>query len=152
MKRGVLSASPSLVKDKARTQGVSLRVEPAPDLPPVTADRVQLQQVILNLLMNAIDAMSSVTERERVLEVGTDQYSSDAVRVTVRDSGVGLDPQRRDRIFDAFYTTKPQGMGMGLAISRSIIDAHGGRLWATPNDGPGETFQFTLPVGTPGAS
>ncbi|MAZ09936.1 MAG: histidine kinase [Sutterellaceae bacterium] len=142
----------SLVHDKARTHGVSLSVRSAADLPPVMADRVQLQQVVLNLVMNAIDAMSSVTEQPRILEVGVDRYRADAVLVAVRDSGVGLDPQHRDRIFDAFYTTKSEGMGMGLAISSSIIEAHGGRLWATPNEGPGETFQFTLPIGAPSES
>ncbi len=142
----------SLVHDKARTHGVSLSTRLAADLPPVVADRVQLQQVVLNLVMNAIDAMSSVTERERVLEIGADKYHSDTVLVTVRDSGTGLEPQQRVRIFDAFYTTKPEGLGMGLAISSSIIEAHGGRLWATPNEGPCETFQFTLPIGAPSGS
>ncbi|MNN32402.1 Sensor histidine kinase TmoS [compost metagenome] len=142
----------SLVHDKARTHGVSLSTRLAADLPPIVADRVQLQQVVLNLVMNAIDAMSSVTERERVLEIGADKYHSDTVLVTVRDSGIGLEPQQRVRIFDAFYTTKPEGLGMGLAISSSIIEAHGGRLWATPNEGPGETFQFTLPIGATSGS
>lgn len=142
----------SLVHDKARTHGVSLSVRSAADLPPVMADRVQLQQVVLNLVMNAIDAMSSVTEREQVLDIGADKYHPDTVLVTVRDSGIGLEPQQRVRIFDAFYTTKPEGLGMGLAISSSIIEAHGGRLWATPNEGPGETFQFTLPIGAPSES
>src|SRR3990167_7825142 len=142
----------SLVHDKARTHGVSLSVRSAAGLPPVMADRVQLQQVLLNLVMNAIDAMSSVTEQELVLEIGADKYHQDTVLVTVRDSGGGLEPQQRMRIFDAFYTTKPEGLGMGLAISSSIVEAHGGRLWATPNDGPGETFQFTLPIGAPGGS
>jgi PAS domain S-box-containing protein len=142
----------SLVQGEARTRGVSLRVESAADLPPVAADRVQLQQVILNLVMNAIEAMARVTDRARVLEVRSERHRSDTVLVAVRDSGVGLDPEHRVRIFDAFYTTKPEGMGMGLAISRSIVEAHGGRLWAIPNDGPGTTFQFTLPVGTAAAS
>lgn len=137
-----------LVQGEARTAGVSLRVEAVANLPPVAADRVELQQVILNLMMNAIESMGSVMDRARVLEVRAEQYCSDAVRVAVRDSGVGLDRRHRDRIFDAFYTTKPEGMGMGLAISRSIVEAHGGRLWATPNEGHGETFQFTLPIGT----
>jgi signal transduction histidine kinase len=113
---------------------------------------VQLQQVVLNLVMNAIDAMSAVTERERVLEIGADKHHPDTVLVTVRDSGIGLEPQQRVRIFDAFYTTKPEGLGMGLAISSSIVEAHGGRLWATSNEGPGETFQFTLPIGAPSGS
>jgi signal transduction histidine kinase len=135
-----------LVQGEARTNGVSLQVEAAADLPVVVADRVQLQQVVLNLVMNAIEAMGSITGRARILEVWTEARDPDAVLVAVRDSGVGLDPEHRDRIFDAFYTTKSEGMGMGLAISRSIVEAHGGRLWATPNAGPGETFQFTLPI------
>ncbi|MNE22601.1 Sensor histidine kinase TmoS [compost metagenome] len=142
----------SLVRDKARTHGVSLSVRSAAGLPPVMADRVQLQQVVLNLVMNAIDAMSSVSGREPVLEIEADQIGPDTVRVTVRDSGGGLEPQDRLRIFDAFYTTKPEGLGMGLAISSSIVEAHGGRLWATPNEGPGETFQFTLPIGATSGS
>jgi signal transduction histidine kinase len=135
-----------LVQGEARTNGVSLQFEAAADLPVVVADRVQLQQVVLNLVMNAIEAMGSITGRARILEVWTEARDPDAVLVAVRDSGVGLDPEHRDRIFDAFYTTKSEGMGMGLAISRSIVEAHGGRLWATPNAGPGETFQFTLPI------
>ena len=142
----------SLVQDKARTHGVTLSVRSAAGLPPVMADRVQLQQVVLNLVMNAIDAMSSVSEREPVVEIEADVCDPDTVRVAVRDSGCGLEPQDRMRIFDAFYTTKPEGLGMGLAISSSIVEAHGGRLWATPNDGPGETFQFTLPIGAPSGS
>ena len=135
-----------MVQGEARARNVSLRVEAAADLPPLVADRVALQQVILNLVMNAIEAMSAVGERDRVVEVGADKHGADAVRVAVRDSGVGLDPKRRNRIFDAFYTTKPEGMGMGLAISRSIVETHGGRLWATANEIAGETFQFTLPL------
>jgi signal transduction histidine kinase len=111
------------------------------------ADRVQLQQVILNLLMNAIDAVSAVTGRPRIVEIWTRAAGEEEVSVAVRDCGVGLDPASRDRVFDAFYTTKEQGMGMGLAVCRSIIEAHGGRIWATANEGPGETFCFTLPVG-----
>ena len=137
----------------ACTHGVSVQVASTPDLPQVWGDRVQLQQVVLNLMINAIEAMSAVAGRSRILHVGTEcNRSDDAVRVVVRDSGVGLDLQQRDRVFDAFYTTKAAGMGMGLAISRSIVQAHGGRLWATANDGPGETFQFTLPVAAPEAS
>jgi signal transduction histidine kinase len=129
-----------------RTNGVSL-VLPQPDrLSPVSADRVKLQQVILNLVMNAIDAMRPVTNRARVLEIGTAQQSVDWLRVSVRDSGVGLDPHGWNHIFDAFHTTKPDGMGMGLAISRSIVEAHGGRLWATPNEDWGAAFHLTLPA------
>jgi PAS domain S-box-containing protein len=137
----------SLVQGEARTRDVTMRVESTAGLPPVLADQVEVQQVLLNLILNAIEAMSAIKERARVLEVATAKYGPDAIVVAVRDSGPGLEPQHMERIFDAFYTTKPQGMGMGLAISRSIIDAHGGRLWALPNQGPGATFQFTLPVG-----
>jgi signal transduction histidine kinase len=100
--------------------------------------------VVLNLIMNAIEAMSAIGDRPRELVIGTQSGEVDEVRVTVQDSGIGLDAQSMGRIFDAFYTTKPQGMGMGLAISRSIVEAHGGRLWAVANDGPGAMFQFTL--------
>jgi signal transduction histidine kinase len=134
------------VQGEFRAKEVSL-VLPQPDLrPPVHADRVQLQQVILNLVMNAIDALRPVTDRARVLEILTARHSADLLRISVRDSGVGLDPEHRERIFDAFHTSKPEGMGMGLAISRSIVETHGGRLWATPNEGPGATFHLTLPL------
>jgi signal transduction histidine kinase len=95
--------------------------------------------------MNAIDAMSNVSERARELVIATRNIDTDQVQVTVEDSGVGLDPNTMQKIFEPFYTTKPTGMGMGLSISRSILQSHGGRLWATANDGPGTTFSFTLP-------
>ena len=117
----------------------------ADDVFPVLGDRVQLQQVMLNLVMNAIEAMSSVSERARQLVITIRNVDADHVQVTVQDSGTGLDPNTLGRIFDAFYTTKPGGMGMGLSISRSILQSHGGRLWATSNDGPGATLHFTLP-------
>jgi signal transduction histidine kinase len=109
-------------------------------LPGILADRIELQQVILNLMMNAIEAMSGLGNgpRELLIRSGTDE--SEQVVISVQDSGPGLDPKLLDRVFDAFYTTKPQGMGMGLAISRSIIEAHDGRLWATANDDRGVTF------------
>jgi signal transduction histidine kinase len=97
--------------------------------------------------MNAIEAMSAVTDWPRTLEIDARRHGADSLLFTVRDSGAGLPPGQVDRIFDAFHTTKPSGMGMGLAISRSIVEAHGGRLWASSNDGPGATFQFTLPLG-----
>jgi signal transduction histidine kinase len=118
----------------------------ADDLSPVSGDRVQLQQVVLNLLMNGIEAMSSVDERARELMITTRNIAPDQVQVTVEDSGIGLDPNTMARIFEPFYTTKSGGMGMGLSISRSILEKHGGRLWATAHDGPGPTFQFTLPA------
>jgi signal transduction histidine kinase len=115
------------------------------DLPPVIADRVQLQQVILNLLLNASDAMSSIDERSRLLVVRTESDGADRVRLSVKDSGVGLDFQIVDRLFEPFYTTKRDGMGIGLFVSRFIIERHRGRLEAAPNTGPGATFSFSLP-------
>jgi signal transduction histidine kinase len=120
----------------------------AADVPPVLGDRIQLQQVILNLVMNGIEAMDTVTDRPRETLIRSCEYESDQLLVAVQDSGIGIDRQNLGKIFDAFYTTKPQGMGMGLAISRSIVENHGGKLSATPNDGPGATFQFTLDVGS----
>jgi signal transduction histidine kinase len=125
---------------------VVLRSEFADDLPVVIGDRVQLQQVILNLIRNAADAMIEITDRPRQMMIRTER-EGDRVRLTVRDSGVGLDTQKMNRLFDAFYTTKTDGMGIGLSVSRSIIENHRGRLWAEPNDGPGATFSFSIPVG-----
>jgi PAS domain S-box-containing protein len=127
---------------------VIVRTEFTDNLPLIMGDRVQLQQVVLNLLLNALDAMKDVNDRPRQLVVRTERRESDCVSVTVQDSGVGFDPQAVDKIFDAFYTTKPDGMGMGLSVSRSIIESHHGRLWATPNDGPGVTFSFSIPCTT----
>src|SRR6202790_3567902 len=124
---------------------VILRPEFADDLAVVTGDRVQLQQVILNLLKNASDAMKAVNDRPRQLQIRTERGTDDQVRLTVQDAGVGLDPQAMDRLFQAFYTTKNDGMGIGLSVSRSIIERHHGRLWAEPNDGPGATFSFSIP-------
>jgi two-component system, LuxR family, sensor kinase FixL len=134
----------ALAQGEVRRTGVALRAELEGDLPRVLGDRVQLQQVILNLVMNSIEAMSAVTDRSRDLLIRSHQHESDKVLVAVQDSGMGLDPKNMERIFHAFYTTKSEGLGMGLAISRSIVENHGGRLWAAPNDGPGATFQFTL--------
>src|SRR5262245_50166861 len=133
-----------LTRNEAARKGVAIRMELAAELPPVLGDRVQLQQVILNLVMNGIEAMASVTGRPRELLICSRQHESDKALIAVRDSGVGLDGQDFEKIFDAFYTTKSQGLGMGLAISRSIVEDHGGQLWAVPNEGPGATFQFTL--------
>ena len=133
-------------------QGVSVRTQLAEGVPRIRGDRVQLQQVIINLIINAIEAMSGVGKASRRLLIGTGQEASGGVLVSVRDSGPGLDVEDLSRLFDAFYTTKPGGMGMGLSICRSIIEAHGGRIWASRNVGPGATLQFTLPVaGAPGA-
>jgi PAS domain S-box-containing protein len=130
---------------------VILRLELAEDLPLVTGDRVQLQQVILNLLRNASDAMSEVDDRPRLMLIRTERDEDDRARLTVKDAGVGFDPQGADRLFKAFYTTKADGMGIGLSVCRSIIESHHGRLWATLNDGPGAAFSFVIPRGPEGA-
>jgi PAS domain S-box-containing protein len=124
---------------------ITLRHELADDLPVVTADRVQLQQVILNLLRNASEAMSVVDDRPRDLLIRTEPDENDRVRLSVKDAGIGFEPQTAAKLFEAFYTTKNEGMGIGLSVSRSIIERHHGRLWATPNDGPGVTFSFSIP-------
>ncbi len=134
----------ALARSEVQGNRVSLQTHLSDDVPLILGDRIQLQQVILNLINNAIEAMSGAVDGPRELQVGSAKDQSQGVRVAVRDSGPGLDPKSLDHLFTAFFTTKPQGMGMGLAISRSIIEAHGGRLWASPNDGPGATFQFTL--------
>lgn len=134
-----------LVRHEAKAHGASVRVHLATDVAPIEADRVLVQQVILNLLMNGLEAMDAVVDRPRLLEIGADPHESGAVRIFVRDSGPGVGSDR-ERIFSPLYTTKFGGMGMGVAISRTIVEGHGGRLWATPNHGPGETFQFTLPA------
>jgi PAS domain S-box-containing protein len=138
-----------LAGDELRKNRVAVRTEIAPDLLPVLGDRVQLQQVVLNLVMNGIEAMSRVEERPRELIVRTQNDDAGQVRVTVQDTGMGLDPQSMERMFEAFYTTKEGGMGMGLSISRSIIQNHGGKLWAVANDGPGISVQFTIPKHQP---
>jgi signal transduction histidine kinase len=144
----------ALSMSELQRQHVAVRTELASDLPPVRGDRVQLQQVILNLLLNASDAMSTVADRPRELVIATSSDGAE-IRVSVRDTGIGFDAGDPDRLFDAFYTTKSSGMGMGLSVSRSIMEHHGGRLWATRNRGPGATFSFSIPsearggLGTP---
>jgi len=135
----------ALVGDQAKRNSVMIRTRFADDLSLVSGDQVQLQQVVLNLVMNGMEAMSSVGERARELVITTRNLAPDQVQVTVEDSGIGLDPNTIAKIFDPFYTTKRGGMGMGLSICRSILQAHGGRLWATAKDGPGTAFHFTLP-------
>ena len=124
---------------------VIVRRELADDLPTVTGDRVQLQQVILNLLLNASDAMHDIIDRPRLLVISTERDTDNHVRLSVQDAGVGFEPQAVAKLFDAFYTTKSGGMGIGLSVSRSIIESHHGRLWAAPNNGPGATFSFSVP-------
>jgi len=137
----------ALARSEVHSNGVSLRTRLGDELPLILGDRIQLQQVILNLMINAIEAMSGIADAPRELLIGSARDGSHGVLVALRDSGPGLQPGSRDRLFQAFYTTKPQGMGMGLAISRSIVEAHGGRLWATANLPHGAVFQFTLPIG-----
>ena len=134
-----------LTQPECVRQGVALHVEVAADLPAVVGDRVQVQQVLLNLVMNALEALATVTERPREVWIRVQPEAVGTVRVAVEDTGVGIAPEQRDQIFTAFYTTKAQGLGMGLAISRTIVEQHGGRLWASANSGNGATFQFTLP-------
>ena len=131
---------------------VALQSELAEDLPAVTGDRIQLQQVILNLVRNASDAMVGVHDRQRQLLVTTEREDGDRVRLSVRDAGVGVDSLSVNKLFDAFYTTKSDGMGIGLSVSRSIIEGHQGRLWAESNDGPGATFSFSIPGGAKSAT
>ncbi len=142
----------ALARSEVQGNRVSLQTHFAGDLPLISGDRIQLQQVMLNLIMNAIEAISGAGEGPRQLLVRSGADESQSVLVAVRDSGPGLDPKSLDRLFHAFYTTKPHGLGMGLAISRSIVEAHGGRLWATANDDRGATFQFTLPTDSERAS
>lgn len=134
----------ALAQREARRKRVSLTRQLKDDLPRVRGDRVQLQQVILNLIINGLEAIAKNKDETRELSVSSDVNGENEVIVAVKDSGEGLDTANLERVFDAFYTTKPEGMGMGLAISRTIIESHGGRLWATPNSPKGAVFQFTL--------
>jgi C4-dicarboxylate-specific signal transduction histidine kinase len=135
----------ALSRTELERNGVITRTELSEGLPLVTGDRVQLQQVILNLLRNGSDAMNAVDDRPRELLFRTELEQGERVCVSVRDAGVGFESQSLERLFQTFYSTKDDGMGIGLAVSRSIIENHRGRLWATPNDGPGVTFSFSLP-------
>jgi signal transduction histidine kinase len=141
----------SLIGHEAQREQVKLQAELADDLPSVVGDRVRLHQVLLNLVLNGMDAMTGIEKRELELTVKTDRSENGDVLVAVTDRGMGIKPHEIDRVFKAFHTTKSASMGMGLAISRSIIEAHGGRLWAESNIGPGTTFKFTLPAGVRGA-
>ena len=141
----------ALTEHELRSHDIVLETRLDSTLPHVTGDRVQLQQVLLNLIVNAIEAMSGVNDRPRELTIVSAQ-GMDGVVVEVRDSGIGLDPHRAERVFEAFYTTKAEGIGIGLSISRSIVEAHGGRLWAAPNQPHGAVFRFSLPVAENGQS
>lgn len=136
----------ALTQTEMVQHSIHLRVVVANDLPKVPGDRIQLQQVMLNLIVNAVEAMLTIEDRERALLITSQIFNDNGVRIAVSDNGPGIHPQTVQHVFDAFSTTKPEGMGMGLAISRSIIDAHGGRLWMEANDQYGVTFQFTLPI------
>jgi PAS domain S-box-containing protein len=141
---GVVEEAVTLVQHEALRHGVAIRLELASGLPPVRGDRIQLQQVIVNLAINGMEAMTSIQDRERVLIIRTQRHKSSRVLVAVEDAGVGIEPENVNRVFSAFHTTKPDGLGMGLSICRSIIEAHGGQLWTSPNAGPGMTFQFMI--------
>ena len=152
LRKDALEVNEAIVEVIALTRGevmknnVSVQTQLAEGLPLIQGDRVQLQQVILNLIINAVEAMSGVSEGSRGLLIGTGKDASGGVLVAVQDSGPGLNPESFERLFNSFYTTKPGGTGMGLSICRSIVEAHGGRIWATPNGGPGITVQFALPI------
>jgi signal transduction histidine kinase len=134
----------ALVGNELLKSGVTAQTKLAADVPTVLGDRVQLQQVMLNLIMNGIDAMNTIGDRPRELVIRSAKHPEGAL-IQVQDSGKGLDPEQEDRIFEPFFSTKPEGIGIGLSISRSIVDAHGGRLWATPGASHGAIFEFTLP-------
>jgi C4-dicarboxylate-specific signal transduction histidine kinase len=136
----------ALVRGEVVEKGVTVGVRFADGLCRVQGDRVQLQQVVLNLIMNAVEAMSSVDDVPRELSISTERRGADDILVAVRDSGPGIDLEYLERVFESFYTTKPSGLGLGLSICRSIVDAHRGRLWVRANEPRGAVFQFTLPV------
>jgi C4-dicarboxylate-specific signal transduction histidine kinase len=143
----IIEQTTALAEGQATKNNVEMKLELQPDLPFVLGDGIQLQQVILNLVMNGIEAMTTVGDRPRTLTLLSESQNGDQVRVAVHDSGIGLSDEVKKRLFEPFFTTRTKGMGMGLSISRSIIEAHGGRLWADSNGSSGSTFQFTLPKG-----
>ena len=136
----------SLTRETTRTRRTRLETRIAPGAPRVLADRIQLQQVLVNLIINAVDSMAEINDRPRVVTISLNCNEAQQVEVAVTDSGTGIDPRHRDRIFEPFFTTKSDGMGMGLAICRGIVEALGGRLWATSNPDFGTTVRFTLPA------
>jgi C4-dicarboxylate-specific signal transduction histidine kinase len=135
----------SMSSAELRQRGSILQTDFAEPLPAISGDRVQLQQVILNLLLNAADAMANIEDRLRTLRVQTEIHRTDSVKLLVRDSGVGLSPHGMEKLFESFYTTKAHGLGIGLSISGSIIETYKEQLWATANNGPGTTFCFSIP-------
>ncbi len=136
------------VRDEATRHRISIRTDLTPDLPRVRGDRVQLQQVVLNLIMNGMDAMRGTNDRPKAILISSGKENSREILIRVEDCGVGLSPEIAGQIFNPFFTTKPQGIGMGLSISRSIVESHEGRVWAAPGVSGGATFQFTLPIGS----
>src|SRR5580700_468470 len=145
----VIREATLLVQREVLSHGVSLRTELSSALPHVLGDRIQLQQVVINLLINGVEAMASITDRPREIIIRSQLHEDGLVLAAVLDSGIGIDSETAEKLFSAFFTTKPSGMGMGLSISRSIIRAHGGRLWVSPNADHGAAFQFTVPTGVP---
>jgi C4-dicarboxylate-specific signal transduction histidine kinase len=143
----LIEQTAAVAEGQATRNLVTIKLELAPNLPLVLGDSIQLQQVILNLIVNGIEAMTTVADRTRTLTLRSENQSDSQVRVAVQDSGIGLSEEVMSRLFESFFTTRAKGMGMGLSISRSIIEAHGGRLWAESNSSGGATFQFTLPTG-----
>ncbi len=143
---GILRDAVTLIEPELVRSKVSLRLDLACNLGPVLGDQIQLQQVVINLLLNGIQATASVTDRARELLVRSLPHDGDQIAVVVQDNGIGIDPRHLDRLFNAFFTTKVGGTGIGLSICRSIMEAHAGRIWASRNAGHGATFHFTLPV------
>jgi signal transduction histidine kinase len=147
--REIIRETITLAQFDLEKNHIQVNLSLSDELPVIRGDRVQLEQVILNLVMNALEAMTSAKDRRGELLISANNSpngSNGSVLVSVRDSGVGIDPGEIDKIYDPFFTTKPMGVGMGLSISRSIVEGHGGRIWATRNDGPGLTVQFSLPA------
>ena len=147
----VIAEGVALIQREIQNHRIVLELDLARDLPPVLAGRVELQQVVINLMVNGMQAMEPITDRPRCLLVRS-SIQADEVLVSVRHSGVGVDPANMGRLFNAFFTTRSNGMGMGLSICRSIIESYGGRIWAANNAGPGTIFQFALPLKAQGAS
>ena len=144
---GLINEVAALLQRELAGQFITLRLELAATVPPIFADRVQLQQVIINLIMNGVEAMQAIADRPRVLIIRTYEDNAGRVEVLVKDNGSGIPAENLGRLFDAFFSTKPGGLGIGLSICRSIIEEHGGRLWALNNrQGPGSTFEFSLPT------
>ena len=145
----IITETVTLLRDQAMRYGVSVRTELASDLPQIFGDRVQLQQVMMNLIVNSIEAMKDV-DGIREIAIQSQRAEKEQILVSFSDTGIGLPPEIVEQIFDPFFTTKPNGTGMGLRISRSIIEAHRGRLWAVSSPGRGATFHLNLPVEIPG--